>query len=136
MNNCETFRKIIINGLEELKEIDDSSEYHVGYNTAVEDCIRLVVDTIVPKKPITLSKSEYYILDYLKKHTKFRYIARDDGNWLFVYYEEPYKGDGGNWEGGECYGNLDTFADAFQFVQWSDDEPLLIDDILNNCEVE
>lgn len=83
---------------------------------------------------LKVSKLEYDILLYLYHNTKFRYIARDEGMWLFAYYESPVKCTD-NWQGGKCYETLDIFSNLFKFVKWSDDQPTSIKDVLDNCEV-
>lgn len=86
------------------------------------------------KGPLKVSKLEYDILLYLYHNTKFRYIARDEGGYLFAYYNPVVKGTE-NWEGGECYETLDIFVTLFKFVKWSDDQPTSIKEVLENCEV-
>lgn len=77
---------------------------------------------------------EYDILDYLYNNTKFRYIARDEAEWLYTYYEPPVKGTD-CWEGGECYGTLELFGNLFKFVKWEDAKPTSIKEILDKREV-
>lgn len=86
------------------------------------------------KESLKVSKLEFDILLYLYHNTKFRYIARDEGMWLFAYYESPVKCTD-NWQGGKCYETLDIFSNLFKFVKWSDDQPTSIKDVLDNCEV-
>ena len=86
------------------------------------------------KGSLKVSKLEFDILLYLYHNTKFRYIARDEGMWLFAYYESPVKCTD-NWQGGKCYETLDIFSNLFKFVKWSDDKPTSIKDVLDNCEV-
>lgn len=86
------------------------------------------------KGSIKVSKLEYDILLYLYHNTKYRYIARDEGGYLFAYYEPVVKGTE-NWEGGENYETLDIFVTLFKFVKWSDDQPTSIKEVLDNCEV-
>ena len=85
------------------------------------------------KPPI--SNLEYEILDYLYNNTKFRYIARDEAEWLYAYYEAPVKG-AESWEGGENYGSLEVFSDIFEFVRWEDAKPTSIKEILDKREVD
>lgn len=86
------------------------------------------------KGSLKVSKLEYDILLYIYNNTKFRYIARDEGMWLFAYYESPVKCTD-NWQGGKCYETLDICSNLFKFVKWSDDQPTSIKDVLDNCEV-
>lgn len=85
------------------------------------------------KEPIKLSRLEYDILKYISDNTKYLYITRDDCNGLFLYGIEPTKGDG-CWYG-KYYAGMAAFSKLFQFVQWSDEKPTLIQSILENCEV-
>lgn len=86
------------------------------------------------KVSIKLSKLEFDILLYLYRNTKYRYIARDEGGYLFAYFEPVDKGTE-NWIGGEYYETLDIFVTLFKFVKWEDEKPTSIKDVLDNCEV-
>lgn len=85
------------------------------------------------KEPVKLTKLEYDILKYLVDYTKYLYITRDRCNGLFLYGMEPSKGDG-CWHG-KSYAGIISFNKLFQFVQWEDEEPTSIEDVLKNCEV-
>lgn len=87
------------------------------------------------KGSLKVSKLEYDILLYLYNNTKFRYIARDEGGYLFAYYYPVVKGME-NWEGGENYETLDIFVTLFQFVKWEDENPTSIKEVLDNCVVK
>ena len=87
------------------------------------------------KEPIKVSKSEYEILKYVKKEG-FHYIARNE-NWLLVVHEAkptlPTKYVG--WcSCGKSF-SLYGFEGLFQFIQWSDEQPTSIKEVLDNCEV-
>lgn len=82
----------------------------------------------------SISKLEYDILDYLYNNTHFRYIARDEGKWLFAYYEPPVKGTD-CWEDGGCYGSLEMLGDLFKSVKWTDEKPTSICEILEKGKV-
>lgn len=85
------------------------------------------------KEPIKLSRLEYDILKYISDNTKYLYITRDDCSGLFLYGIEPTKGDG-CWHG-KYYAGMAAFSKLFQFVQWSDEKPTSIKEVLDNCEV-
>lgn len=87
------------------------------------------------KEPLKVSKLEYDIMLYLYRNTKFRYIARDEGGYLYAYYEPVDKG-AENWIGGEYYETLDIFDTLFKFVKWEDEKPTSIEEILKKCVVE
>lgn len=86
------------------------------------------------KQPIKLTKLEYDILKHLSDNTKYLYITRDRCNGLFLYGMEPTKGDG-HWNG-KYYAGMSAFNKLFQFIQWEDDKPTLIKEVLENCVVE
>lgn len=85
------------------------------------------------EEPVRLTKLEYDILKYISDNTKYLYITRDDCNGLFLYGIEPTKGDG-CWYG-KYYAGMAAFSKLFQFVQWSDEKPTSIKEVLDNCEV-
>ena len=94
-----------------------------------DTCYKNVMLWMFEKYKPPISNLEYDILEYLYNNTKFRYLARDDGKWLFAYYEPPVKG-------GESYESLDVFSDIFNFVRWEDAKPTSIKEILDNREVD
>lgn len=66
----------------------------------------------------------------------FRYIAQDSNSSVCAYTEKPVKGDE-MWVGSGGYFNFkysrkDGYATVSPLVEWSDDEPLNIEDILKN----
>lgn len=85
------------------------------------------------KEPIKLAKLEYDILKYLSDNTKYLYITRDRCNGLFLYGMEPTKGDG-YWNG-KHYAGMSAFNKLFQFIQWEDEKPTSIKEVLDKCEV-
>ena len=85
------------------------------------------------KEPIKVNKLEYDILKHLSDNTKYLYITRDRCNGLFLYGMEPTKGDG-YWQG-KYYAGMSAFNKLFQFIQWEDEEPTSIEEVLNSCEV-
>lgn len=86
------------------------------------------------KEPIKVSKFEYDILKYISYNTVYLYIARDKSGFLGVYRSEPDRLNT-SWCCCNSTGHLDVFTELFQFVQWSDEKPRAIKDILDNCEV-
>lgn len=86
------------------------------------------------KEPVKLTRLEYEILKWLIDKD-YKYIARDSGGGLYVYYEQPPKKDR-IW--GSAIGDqfsICDFRDLFHFVKWEDSTPTSIKDVLNNCEV-
>ena len=86
------------------------------------------------KEPIKLTKLEYDILKYISENTKYLYITRNSCNGLFLYGMEPTK-DNGYWHG-KCYVGMTPFNKLFQFIQWEDEKPISIKEVLKNCAVE
>lgn len=90
------------------------------------------------KEPIKLSKVEYEILRYLYKRD-YRYITREKSERVIAFKGRPHKRDYDVWNtiSGEKIGYLDLydFSNLFQFTNWEDSEPTLIQGVLNNCEV-
>lgn len=87
------------------------------------------------KEPLKVSKLEYDILKYLSDNTKHMYIVRDGNGNIFLYDVEPEKSKSAPWWTGRgmCY--MGMFNKLFQFVQFEDEEPRAIKDILESCEV-
>lgn len=97
-------------------------------------CYRNIFYWMFEEHKPSVNKLEYDLLDYLYNNTKFRYIARDEAEWLYAYYEPPVKGVD-CWEDGECYGSLEMFGDLFEFVKWEDEKPTSICEILEKGKV-
>lgn len=87
------------------------------------------------KEPIKLSRLEHELLKFIDNEG-YKYIARDNcGGVLFRYPKKPTKNIYGEWGKGGICSDLRMFNDLFQFVKWEDEEPISIEDVLNNCEV-
>lgn len=74
-----------------------------------------------------LTEDEKVILRNIDK--TFRWVARDEDGALFVYNGKPLKSDDGEWNAVE-YMSLCTFRGLFKFVTCYDDEPYLIENLL------
>lgn len=83
-----------------------------------------------PKPKLTLE--EKVILSVLPK--EFEWIARDEDDELAIYDIKPYK-NRGSWANYSSGYDLDFFNHLFQFIQWTDEEPIHIPTLLANCEV-
>lgn len=86
------------------------------------------------KEPIKLSKLEYDILKWIKENTQFEYIVRNEIGHLFASSEKPTKQQY-VWTYRERNHELSIFDKLFKFVKCEDEEPIVIADILNHCEV-
>lgn len=87
------------------------------------------------KEPVKLTRFEYDILKYLSDNTKHMYIVRDGNGNIFLYDEEPQKSESAPWWTGRGMCHTSMFNKLFQFVQWSDEQPTSIKEVLENCEV-
>lgn len=85
-----------------------------------------------PKK-FKVSRLEYDILKYLSDNTSSKYITRDANDFLCLFNEKPQK-NVDYWKG---FGvtDMDAFNKLFQFVQWKNEEPTSIQEVLKNCEI-
>lgn len=80
---------------------------------------------------IILSKQEKAILEYVDHN--LRWIARDKNNALFLYEEKPYK-IGSKWVCDKNYREFDMYNQLFKFIEWDNEEPMMIGEILKSCE--
>lgn len=118
-----------------LGTCDDCFFHEVG-----DHCSNIKVKWLLSeyKEPIKLNKVEYEILRYLYKRD-YRYITREKSERVIVFKGRPHKRDYDVWNtiSGEKIGYLDLydFSNLFQFTNWEDSEPTLIQGVLNNCEV-
>lgn len=85
------------------------------------------------KEPITLSEAERIILENIDK--EYKWICRDEDNYLRLFNEEPKKDIKGNvWVAKIIHKNSDILLDAFnhlfQFITWEDEQPYNIEEIL------
>ena len=88
------------------------------------------------KEKPKLTDDEITILKNIKK--RFKYIARDEDNNIFLYEEKPRKKDYG-WrldDRDAYFVDFYMFDNLFQFVKWEDNEPYLIEDLLKEQEDE
>ena len=65
-------------------------------------------------------------------NAKFKYIARDNDERLFVFEREPQQGYV-EWVERDA-ANLEAFKHLFKMIQWEDKEPTLIADLLEGME--
>ena len=84
------------------------------------------------KESIKLSRLEYELLKYYIEHG-YQYIARDNDKVLFAYDTQPCKIQS-HWEATENIKGI-YFDECFKFIKWEDEEPTLIQDILDEYEV-
>ncbi len=89
---------------------------------------------------VNLTHLEYELLKHCSKRG-FKYIARDKDRSLYVYKNDPDKNDS-YWDveeriidGTNNFYSLNLFIDEFPFINWTDEEPRSIKEMLENCEV-
>ena len=133
-------KQTIINSLEKLKHDEQADLYDIGYNNGIEESIAVVEDITVPvvfEEPsahFIITRLEYELLKYWNNKL-YKYIARDRDGMLYIYKDKPLKNE-------DKWGSLYThfivtrrFDDLFNFISWEDEEPMSIEELLNNCEV-
>lgn len=80
------------------------------------------------KEEIKLSEVEKVILENLDK--RYEWIARDEDGHIYVYETKPYKDDGCNGWLDEDFTQEPPFSSLFAFLDWSDEEPYNIRELL------
>ena len=87
------------------------------------------------KKPITISTDEKAILRNLPE--EYKYIARDSDASIFIYKAKPAKKESG-WIDTitSSATSLNLYTHLFQFVEWEDDEPYSIEELLKEDAYE
>ena len=76
-----------------------------------------------------LTKDEKVILKNVPK--EYKYIARDKNGWIFLYIDKPVKR---NFWFDDCGTIRFPFDHLFQFIQWEDEEPYSIEELLGGEE--
>lgn len=67
--------------------------------------------------------------------SEFKYIARDKNGFLYLYVDEPTKQEK-SWYPETDYSDLCAFNHLFKNISWEDEEPTLIEDLLNSKSTE
>jgi hypothetical protein len=80
------------------------------------------------KEPPRLTNDEIAILRNIDK--EYKWIARDKDRGLCIYKEQPVKQGNPAWGCRTSYADLSFFSNMFNFIQWTDDEPYNINDLL------
>ena len=86
------------------------------------------------KKPITISADEKVILRNLPE--EFKYIVRDYDNIIYICKEKPIKSEYGWIDETLSAESLNLYAHLFQFIEWEDDEPYSIEELLKEDAYE
>lgn len=88
------------------------------------------------KEKPKLTEEERIILKNINEH--FEYIARNEDNRLYLYEKKPRKIDYG-WQMNNdraYFVDFYMYDNLFQFIQWGDEEPYLIEDLLKEEDDE
>lgn len=86
------------------------------------------------KKPITISADEKAILRNLPE--EFKYIVRDYNNIIYICKEKPIKDDYGWLDKTFSAESFELYAHLFQFIEYEDDEPYSIEELLKEDTYE
>ncbi|MCI9094027.1 MAG: hypothetical protein HFF36_09660 [Coprobacillus sp.] len=143
MTNLEFYKDEIIENIKETRSLSMAiivvynkhviRKYVIKKRVEFEEVIYWL--TREHKETIKLTLVEKCILESINK--VFKYIARDKNKELTVFEYKPIKDVNGTWtlckSGLLC--TLFPFDHLFQFIKCEDENPYLIEDILNNCEV-
>ena len=85
------------------------------------------------KEPIKITKAAKTILENI--NPKFKWIAKDENGIVCIYNTKPRK-EGAVWVGDTYASFYSTLkAELFDFLNWSDEEPTNIQELLMNCVV-
>ena len=87
------------------------------------------------KESVKLTRLEYDILKYLLDNTKSMYITRNENGNIYLHDKKPKKNIHTCLWIGTFPNSMTMLNGLFQFVQWSDEEPTSIKEVLENCEV-
>lgn len=112
---------------EPASDLSYYSEHLIHKRTKDLDIVE-VYRSIWEREEPTITADEKIILRNVD--SKYKYIARDIDGYLYVYYEEPKKGEH-RWLSSNYIGCLKVFGNLFHMVKWEDEEPWLIEDLLN-----
>lgn len=146
MLNAEKFRKEILENSNVVFDFSMSKDKHTikkclgvcedcFFHDLGDHCSNIKVKWLLSeyKEPVKLSRLEYEILKWAKKEG-YKYITRDEDCELCTFQSEPEKLNIA-WDCCDVYTELPLFKKSFQFIQWADEKPTLIQSILDNCEV-
>lgn len=106
----------------------DSCGKHFGRSQVYSDRLREWSESEYVEKP-TITSRENNFLDLLLP--KWKYIARDNNNELYIYNEKPTRRDC-DWclnDGIFCRISTRFFGNMFDFIKWEDEKPWSIEDL-------
>lgn len=151
MINAEKFRKEILENLNKDPLISVNKHNHEIEECTADNCLKCLFNVMRGnkscfsamlrwllseyKEPIKLSRLEYDILKYLADNTRHMYIVRSKNGDLYIFDFEPQKNNSATWWTGRGMTAITPFNKLFQFVQWEDEEPTSIKEVLEDCGV-
>lgn len=112
---------------------DTNGEYDIMKVYKNYTCQELIWER---KEKPKLTEEERIILKNINEH--FEYIARNEDNRLYLYEKKPRKIDYG-WQMNDdraYFVDFCMYDNLFQFIQWGDEEPYLIEDLLKEEDDE
>ena len=109
---------------ENLKDIDDLNEFDI-MKVYKDYTFKELLWERKENPKIKLTEDEKVILRSLPKG--YKWIARDLSGMVYIFIERPEKGQA-IWYG--CGQPMIPFYHLFQFIQWEDEEPYLIEELL------
>ena len=109
---------------ENLKDIDDLNEFDIMKVYKDYTCKELLWERKEKPQP-QLTEDEKAILKNVPK--EYKWIARDLSGLVYIFIERPEKGQA-IWYG--CGQPMIPFYRLFQFIQWEDEEPYSIAELL------
>ena len=108
----------------DLTDIDNALEFDIMKVYEDYTCKELLWER---KEKPKLTEDEKVILRNLPK--KYKWIARDSSGMVYIYTQRPTKLSC-IWSGNSFGGIVIPFDHLFQFIEWEDDEPYLIEELL------
>lgn len=131
MKNVEKYKNLIAEAIENIECTDDRDCQNCHFRPlcsnwcGVESFAEWLFEEYVP--PTEITEEERIILSAIKH--KYKWIARDDDNGLYVYKDKPSREDG-FWYGGAT--GFNSFNHMFKFIKMDDEEPYNIGGLLRN----
>ena len=107
----------------------DDCGKHIGRSQACSDRLREWAESEYVEKKPTITSREKNFLDTLLLLSNC-YIARDEDNSLYVYYDKPIRSNK-LWISDYAYHDLpkDMYGSMFDFIKWEDEEPWSVEDL-------
>ena len=132
--NSDRFLNLDYNGYLWIRDFDKNLKSSDGLNAF--DIMKVYKDYTCKellwerKEKLKLNEDEKAILKVLLNE-KYKWIARDKNDWLYVYASKPKKGIT-IWE--NTGSPMMPFVHLFNFIKWEDEEPYSIEDLLEGEE--